>query len=230
MSRSEPLSSGVEVPAHLAVAILMAAGVVPGDAPAPAAQSAARAVPHRAAVLADDQWLELLHAHGETAGVALAKRVFKTGSGRIYVPVAEDRQDILALKRNQAVVSRVMALAAKANAQELEQQLGRPATMSEIFAAHVLGAQGAADLIAAAATEPQRPSIEVLPAAALQYPGLFFDRTRPRSCAGVLEALSNAFEKAVQTDIGAKRAAASKGALPKSSTWATQVSSTVVRR
>lgn len=224
------MSSGVDVPAHLAFAILMAAGVVPGDAPAPAAQSEARAGQHRAAALADEQWLDLLQAHGEEAGVTLARRIFRTGSGRAYVPVAEDRQEILALKRNQAVVSKVLALAAKANALELEQRLGRPATMSEIFAAHVLGAKDAADLITAATATPLRASIEVLPAAALQHPGLFFDRTRPRSCAGVMEALSAAFEKAVQIDIGQRRAAASQGGRPKSDTWATHVSSTLIRR
>lgn len=224
------MSSGIDVPAQVAFAILVAAGVMPeagdGSSPLPAAQIRVQAT----GGLPDERWLEHLYNHGEAAGVPLARRVFITGSGRLYVPAAEDRQEIAALKQNATVVARVLALAARANAQDLEQQLGRPATMGEMFAAHQLGVTAAAELIAAAAQDPRRPSIEVLPAQALAHPELFFERTRLRSSAGVLEILSAAFERAVQAEIGQRRAAAARGELPKSAKSAAQVSSTVMRR
>ncbi len=225
------MSSGIDVPAQVAVAILVAAGVMPEAADAPQSRHpVAQVRPHSTRALSDERWLHHLYHHGDAAAVPLARRIFKTGSGRLYVPAAQDRHEIAVLKQNPAVVARVLALVAKANAQDLEQQLGRPATMSEMFAAHQLGVTAAAELIAAAAQDPRRPSIEVLPAQALAYPELFFERTRPRSSAGVLEILSAAFEKVVQSEIGHRRAVAERGERPRTARSAVQVSSTVIRR
>lgn len=223
------MSSGIEVPTHLALAILVAAGVVP-SADIPGGVGREVSVRHQSTgTLPDDRWIELLFTHGHDADVALARRIFRTGSGHIYVPVADDRRDLLALKKNPVLVARVMALAARANSDDLEQLLGRSATMSEVFAAHVLGPKGAAELITAAAANPRQPSIEVLPASALRYPQLFFERTRPRSAAGVLEMLSSAFEKAVQTEIGQRRVAAERRTLAKSASSTRQAGGSIAR-
>lgn len=212
------MSSAIDVPAQLALAILLATGIVPRGTPSferSAAQALDRTRASTGFGFTDESWLAMLYAHGEAAGQqALARRIFRTSSGRFYVPVDDDRRAIRALQRNPALAERIVAASAEASAEALKAKLGRTATLSEIYAAHVLGVEPAAGLIASAALAPRRLAIEVLPAAALQHADLFFNDTRPRTTGALLEALSVAFEKSVRAELASRRAATATAASP----------------
>ena len=213
------VSSVLEVPTQLALAILLAVSPAPGE-PEPAMPGGTHTVTAASRLdlgYSDATWLRLVQAHGAAAGLDdLARRIFRTSSGRIYVPVDADRQAVLALKQDPAIAPRIATEAARANARQLQRALGRPTTSGELLLAHRLGLQTATDLLVSAAREPQRPASEVAPAAALADPAAFFQDVRPRSSAGVVRIFTSAMERAA-----AARNAAAAGA--SSPAWATAV-------
>ena len=197
------MSSVLEVPVQLALAILLA--VDPAPAPVePVGRDSSEAgsawtQPRRLDFgYSDETWLALVQTHGTAAGLGpLAGRAFRTSSGRIYVPMAEDRQAILELKLDPAIAPLIATEAARANASHLQNVLARPAAPAELFMAHHLGAEATTGLLLTAARDPQWPATEIAPAAALEHPEAFFQDVRPRSVAGVVRVFAAAFERAV---------------------------------
>lgn len=110
----------------------------------------------------ESTWLETLERHGESLGVADA-----AGMGR---------EEALALRFDPRLSALMAGALTADNAGVLEQRLGRPPGDGELYAAHVLGAGGAADLIHAANRNPDRPAAELFPAAAAANRNLFYDR------------------------------------------------------
>ena len=130
------MSSAVDIPLHLALALLLATGRPLPDhidrrvlAPRP---PDVRVVRHPSLGYDEERWLGAVQRHGRAAGLDdLAGRVFRTSSGRVYAPVDADRRSILALLSEPAVVARVASAAAKADSERLARQLGRaPSTIS----------------------------------------------------------------------------------------------------
>ena len=129
---------------------------------------------------------------------ALAGRVFMTSSGRIYVPVAADRQAILALKHTPDAVASLVTAATRLRAARLQVLLARPPRLTEIYMAHLLGTDSAHRLIMLAAREPRRSAAEEMPEAALANPAAFFTGTRPATAEQVVRKLSTAFDTSLQ--------------------------------
>lgn len=84
----------------------------------------------------------------------------------------------------------------------IENRVGRPASTGELYAAHFLGAQGAASLIEAAESDPQGRADRLFPAAARANRAIFYDQGRPRSTAEVLAMLTGE-RPALQSPAGA---------------------------
>ena len=136
--------------------------------------------------LTDARKLDLLKRHGADAGEGhLSGRIFTTRSGLVYVPVARDRAAIDVRLRDSRLVERLVRHAAIANAQWLAAELKRPATIRELFLAQVAPRAEALALIKAHERDAGRPARALAPAAALDYPELFFARTGARSVADV---------------------------------------------
>jgi hypothetical protein len=110
----------------------------------------------------DSTWLETLERHGESLGIADAASM--------------DREQALALRFDPQLSALLAGALTADNAEILEQRLGRPPADGELYAAHVLGAGGAADLIRAAQRDPNQSAAELFPAAARANQGLFYGR------------------------------------------------------
>lgn len=207
------MSSVLEVPAQLALAILLATGPVPAEPILPVdvePQTMAQGVvpedldtasptPKVDFGYSDEVWLRLVQAHGETAGIGpLARRIFRTSNGRIYAPVPDDRKTVLALKRNTAVAASITTTVARANAQRLSRLVDRPITTGDLFMAHQLGLDEAMRLLTAAEREPRRSAAEMMPAAALANPSAFFHGLRPRTVEAVVQHYTAAFDQSVR--------------------------------
>lgn len=122
-------------------------------------------------------WLATLKEHGAAHGFAAeATAIEDTGAGCFRVADPAREAEILALRNDPAAAAAMAAELASDNADVLQGRLGRPATSGELYAAHVLGAQGAASLIEAANATPGLAAEELFPQAAAANRGLFYDR------------------------------------------------------
>jgi hypothetical protein len=90
-------------------------------------------------------WLDMVRRHGAQHGLARYAALLQGGNVD-----AATRSEILALRTDPEISARMAAELTRENAQALQSQLGRPPTAGELYAAHVLGPEGAAKLIAAA--------------------------------------------------------------------------------
>jgi len=142
----------------------------------------------------EQTWLGTMKNAGPQLGLqAQADAIARQPDGTYAVPDAAQRQAILDLRRDPKVASVLAGALTQKNAQALETALGREPTAGDLYAAHVLGAKGAASLIANAKTFPERSAALDLPEAAAANHGLFYDRSgRPRSSAELYASLSAA--------------------------------------
>jgi hypothetical protein len=164
----------------------------------------------------DQTWLATLKGAGHSIGLGhLAGAVTRMDDGRYEVADPAARKAIMDL-RGDARVSAMMAGAyARSNAAQLRDGIGRPPTEGELYIAHFLGADGAAKLIGAAASQPTTRGADMFPVAASANRSVFFDRAgNARTVLGVYRELTGRYE-AARANIGAEVAAAPlRGALP----------------
>jgi len=195
------VSSPFEIPMHLALTLVLANGApLPGHVdPAVLAPRVAQRTASRPRFGYDEaRWLDAVSRHGAEAGLGdLAARVFRTSSGVAYAPVRADHHAIMALLADPALTGRMAAVAARADAARILALTGRAATAAELFAAHLLGIDGAERLIARLPADAGRPATEVLPTTALRHPELFFTGVRPRSIGEVMHAIEAALARAL---------------------------------
>jgi hypothetical protein len=145
----------------------------------------------------EQTWLAMLHRHGEQHGYGeLARAVEQGGDGRFTIADAETRQRALDLRFDPEASSVMAGELAAENAAVLRERIGREPTSGELYAAHFLGARGAASLINAAEQSPGQRADALFPAAAAANRPVFFDQGRAVSVAGLLERLTG--ERAVQ--------------------------------
>ena len=216
------MSSVLEVPIQLALAMALALAPDATRQQLPGVLAVAAKSP--AVVYSDTDWVRAVQAHGAAAGQArLARRIFRTSAGRIYVPVEQDRARILALRADAAVVLRIASEAARSSAKLLAHRLGREPSLSELYMVHTLGVDVAQALLSAASHEPARRAAEIAPEAALAHPALFFQQGKLRTAAQVVTAFDEAFAAAARRAAGLPGLAgpaATSGPLPAHATAA----------
>ncbi len=146
----------------------------------------------------EQTWLGTMKNAGPQLGLqSQADAISRQADGTYAVPDAAQRQAILDLRRDPKVASVLAGALTQKNAQALEAALGREPTAGDLYAAHVLGAKGAASLIGNARTFPERTAALDLPEAASANRGLFYDRSgRPRTSAELYASLSAAAQGA----------------------------------
>jgi hypothetical protein len=211
--RSEVVSSVLEVPNALIMALALAVSSAGGEsqlasmpvtyAVASTTVSDQREPPSRNPFGFDDQqWLAAMHRQGASIGQGrLSARIFKTSSGRYYVPVESERQEIAALRDDVVAAGQLTHLQSVSAFKVMQQRLSRAPAFAEILAAHVLGVDDALRLVSLVASAPNAPAAVTFPAAASVQPKLFYAGARPRSAFEVMTELI----AAVQRD-GADRA------------------------
>jgi hypothetical protein len=140
----------------------------------------------------DQTWLGMVRQEGSRHGLAAYADAIKDGeSGRLTVPDAKTRQDILDLRRDPKVASVMAGELTLKNNEALSAVLGRKPSQGELYIAHVMGARGAAEMINGMANAPQEPASALFPEAAGANRTIFFDKAgKPRPTAEVYAMLT----------------------------------------
>ena len=103
------------------------------------------------------------------------------------------RQELLALRGNVEVATALAAMTALRNKRQLENAIGRSVTDAELHSAHVFGAAGAVAMLSALGATPDAYAKDILPKAAKNNPGLFFDGGTPKTVREVYGDIENSF-------------------------------------
>lgn len=123
----------------------------------------------------EQTWLRMIKETGVAHGMANEARSIEVSrDGRLRVADPEQRRAILDLRFNPDAASAMAAELTKANARSLQESLNRPASEGELYAAHFLGASGAARLIKAVRQSPTGEAAAIFPEAARANPTVFF--------------------------------------------------------
>lgn len=141
----------------------------------------------------ESTWLDVVRRHGAAHGLGAQAAALTQGAD------AETRRGILALRTDAEISARMAGELARENAAALRTRLGRAPSAGELYAAHVLGAGGAARLIEAAA-QGAPDAAALFPREAAANAGLFYSDGRARSAQSLLARLD--------LDAGASGAAA----------------------
>jgi hypothetical protein len=201
------LSSLLDVPAQLALVLSLAASSAGNDPPSapPPPQTAVVAAqahfdfhslegPFR---FSEGIWLRALR-EGLPAGEGQADysgRIFKTSSGRFYVPSAAERRRILDARLNAALAKRVAETFAQNNALRMRAALRRRPTAGDLYIAHVFGPEAAISFIELVDAKPQEIAARQMPELAQSAPGLLYDAGAPLTLAQVYKRLTNPMRK-----------------------------------
>lgn len=103
----------------------------------------------------ESTWLETVKDAGARHGLGqYADKIELTASGKPYVEDPDLRREILALRDNVEVASRLAGEFTRKNAEYLTDAIGRSPSDGELYIAHFLGAHGAERLITLAESAP----------------------------------------------------------------------------
>jgi hypothetical protein len=156
----------------------------------------------------EQTWLGVLARRGADHGYGdAAQAISQDANGRFVVADPSRRQEILDLRFDAVAASRMAGELAAENNRVIESRIGRPASGGELYAAHFLGAGGAAELISAARDRPDQRADTLFPAAARANRPIFFDGNRPRSTSEVLAVLTRQDSPHGQSGAGARQMA-----------------------
>lgn len=148
----------------------------------------------------DSTWLDMVRRHGAEHGLGdIARQI--GANGRVADPAA--RRAILDLRYDPEISARMAGELVRENAASLEARIGRAPSAGEIYAAHVMGAGGAARLIAAAG-QGAPDAAALFPREAAANPWLFRDHGAPRSAQSLLARLDMAGEAATKSPEGGR--------------------------
>ncbi|MBL8549140.1 MAG: transglycosylase SLT domain-containing protein [Hyphomonadaceae bacterium] len=118
----------------------------------------------------DGTWLDMVRRKGAEHGLQRYAAMLQSGDVD-----AQTRREILDLRFDPEISARMAGELWRENAAYLENRIGRAPTGNELYAAHVLGPDGAARLVSAAATGAASAA-DLFPRAAAANRGLFYDR------------------------------------------------------
>ncbi|MGQ0533026.1 MAG: transglycosylase SLT domain-containing protein [Caulobacteraceae bacterium] len=130
----------------------------------------------------ESTWLDMVRRHGADHGLGAQATALRNGAN------ADTRREILALRSDPELSARMAGELARENATTLQARLGRAPSAGELYAAHVMGPNGALRLIEAA--EQCAPNaVALFPREAAANRGLFYAGGQPRSAQGLLDRL-----------------------------------------
>ncbi|GEP03940.1 lytic transglycosylase domain-containing protein [Methylobacterium oxalidis] len=140
----------------------------------------------------EQTWLGVMKNAGPKLGLgAYADAITARPDGTYTVADGQARQAILDLRRDPKVAATLAGALTQKNREALGSALGREPTSGDLYAAHVLGARGAATLIGNAQAFPARSAALDLPEAAAANRSLFYERSgRARSSSELYALLS----------------------------------------
>ena len=126
----------------------------------------------------EQTWLGCVKSAGAKLGLSnYADAITARSDGSYNVADPATKQAILDLRRDPRVSAAMAGELARKNGEKLSIALGREPTSGDLYTAHVLGAKGAATLIASAQATPARAAALDLPDAAAANRNLFYDKS-----------------------------------------------------
>lgn len=139
----------------------------------------------------EQTWLGMLKTNGARHGYgAYADQIVKGRDGRYHVSDPNARQAVLALRYNPDANATMAAEMTAGHAAYLRGRIGRDPTQGELYAAHFLGPDGAADLIHANAVRPQASAASLFPQAARANHNIFYSHGHALSVSDVMANLT----------------------------------------
>ncbi|MDI7774940.1 transglycosylase SLT domain-containing protein [Asticcacaulis sp. EMRT-3] len=139
----------------------------------------------------EQTWLGMVKANGARHGYgSYADQIVKGRDGRFHVSDPAARKQVLALRFNPDANAVMAAEMTAGHAAYLRGRIGRDPTQGELYAAHFLGPDGAADLIQAAATRPQATAASLFPQAARANHNIFYSHGRALAVSEVMANLT----------------------------------------
>ena len=124
----------------------------------------------------DSTWLSAVKSYGAKYGLGnLASQIQTSDSGAPHVADASVKQQILDLRKDPKVASEIAAEFAHQNKTDVERALGRPASSTDLYLAHFLGAQGATSVVKSIEHDGNAKAADLLPAAAAANKSVFYD-------------------------------------------------------
>ncbi len=160
---------------------------------------------------------------GGVAFSALAGRIFQTSGGRFYVPVAQYRDQILKLQHDNAISCFIALSSAANNAHRLKRDLGRDATLTDLYIAHVFGADHAVRVLKAVAQTPKKRMSRLFPALDTIEPGVYAGRNKVMTVGRFAKRMQAAVQRQVYRASGkAQGRTANQRRRPKQSQLASQ--------
>ena len=142
----------------------------------------------------DQTWLGAVKNHGARHGLSeFAADITKNANGKYTVADPARRQEILDLRYSADTAAALAGELANDNKAALERKLGRGVSNSELYAAHFLGATGAATILKA---DAGASAAQLLPKAAAANKPVFYDGARERSVAEVMTSIAKSMGEA----------------------------------
>lgn len=125
----------------------------------------------------DQTWLATMKQAGPALGLGTyAAAIGQTADGQYVVPDPAARAAIMRLRSDPAVSAAMAGVYTRSNEARLTAAIGRAPSEGELYIAHFLGPDGAAKLIATAASQPQANAVAMFPGAAAANRPIFYDR------------------------------------------------------
>jgi hypothetical protein len=151
----------------------------------------------------DQTWLATLKRHGARYGYARYAALIEKGpDGRYRTRDEAGRTAVMALRLDPRAASLMAGEMAGDHASLLHEALGRAPSAGELYAAHFLGPQGAARMIALARTRPDAAAAAQFPDAARANPTIFRCEGRPSTVAELYSRLTGRPEPIARTNAG----------------------------
>jgi hypothetical protein len=145
----------------------------------------------------EQTWLSTLKQHGSKYGYArYAELITKGSDGHYRVDGVDARKAVMDLRLDPHAASLMAGELASDHAAYLKGRTGRDPTAGELYAAHFLGPQGSAKLIAAVENTPGADAVRMFPDAARANRSIFYRDGRPASVAQVYANLAKATQPA----------------------------------
>lgn len=138
----------------------------------------------------ENTWLETMKAAGDQFGLGkYADNIFKTSTGRHYVPNPQMRNEILKLRHDPEISAVLAGAFTQQNAEIIAERIGREPTQGELYIGHFLGASGGANFIDLAESRPSDRADRHFPKAARANRSIFYSKGSPRSMSEVYRVL-----------------------------------------
>lgn len=139
----------------------------------------------------EQTWLGMVKEFGASEGQGRLASAIETRNGIHFVRDPGMRDAILALREDPAFSSVMAGHLTKLNAAQIAAETGQQPGAGDLYAAHVLGAKGASELLKAVASRPGQPAAALFPQAAKANAALFYDKGgRPVSVEGLYRTLT----------------------------------------